>query len=78
METNGTELIEYIAKNLVSEPEQVTVTRRETSTNVVVDLRVAQGDMGRVIGRGGRIANAMRHVLRVADRSDKRLVLNID
>ncbi len=74
------ELVEYIAKQLVNEPSQVKVNRRITSTSVIVELRVAQQDMGRIIGKNGRVANAIRSLLRVAadGHRDKRIILDID
>jgi len=60
------ELIEYIAKSLVDDPSQVRVNEIVEEDAVVFELRVAAEDMGRVIGRGGRVANAMRTLLRVA------------
>jgi uncharacterized protein len=72
------ELIEYIAKALVDNPSQVQVTEIEGSTSVILELRVAQEDMGRVIGRSGRVANAMRTLLRVvAAKQGKRVTLEI-
>ena len=60
------DLIEYIARSLVDDPTQVEVrTQRQGGTSNVL-LYVAKEDMGRVIGRGGRVANAMRILLRVA------------
>ncbi|MBC8170131.1 MAG: KH domain-containing protein [Anaerolineae bacterium] len=71
-------LVEYIAKNLVDDPSRVTVSRRETSSAVIVQLKVASGDMGRVIGKSGRVANAIRALLRVPVKGDKRAILEID
>jgi len=72
------ELIEYIAKSLVDDPPQVEVTEIEGSTSVILELRVAPDDMGRVIGRNGRVANAMRTLLRVlAAKQGKRVTLEI-
>jgi predicted RNA-binding protein YlqC (UPF0109 family) len=59
------ELVEYMAKGLVDHPDQVQVTERETPRTIVVRLKVAPEDMGRVIGKDGRVANAMRTLLRV-------------
>jgi uncharacterized protein len=74
------ELVEYIAKNLVNEPDKVKVSRRLTSSSVIVELRVAQPDMGRIIGKSGRVANAIRSLLRVAaaEHREKRVILDID
>lgn len=72
------ELIEYIAKSLVDDPASVTVTEVEGASAVILELQVAQKDMGRVIGRGGRVANAMRTLLRVvAAKQGKRASLEI-
>jgi len=60
------ELIEYIAKSLVDDPSSVQVTEVKGSSSVILELRVAPEDMGRVIGRGGKVANAMRTLLRVS------------
>ncbi|MBN1314980.1 MAG: KH domain-containing protein [Anaerolineales bacterium] len=72
------ELIEYIAKSLVDDPASVSVTEIEGASAVILELRVAPEDMGRVIGRGGRVANAMRTLLRVvAAKQGKRASLEI-
>jgi len=72
------ELIEYIATQLVDDPSQVCVTETEESGHVVVELKVAKEDMGRVIGKGGRVANSIRILLRVAAaREGKRATLEI-
>lgn len=77
------ELISYIAKSLVNDPSQVKVRRRVTQSAIVVELKVAPEDVGRVIGKDGRVANAMRTLLRVADQSGgrsrgKRVILEIN
>ena len=54
------DLVEYIAKSLVDDPERVSVSEVVTGPEVILELRVGPGDMGRVIGRGGRVVNAMR------------------
>ena len=60
------EVVEFMAKRLVDHPDQVEVTEVNATRSVIFELRVAQEDMGRVIGKGGRVANAMRTLLRVA------------
>jgi hypothetical protein len=60
------ELIEYIAKSIASKPEEVQVTEESEEGRVVVRLTVADEDKGKVIGRQGRVAEAMRVLLRVA------------
>ena len=72
------ELIEYMAKELSSQPDQVRVKETGNPRHTVIYLKVAEGDMGRVIGKGGRIASAMRILLRVAAiRQGKRVTLEI-
>ena len=79
-------LVQYIAENLVNSPEQVQVKRKENSRTVVLELTVAPEDMGRVIGRSGRVANAIRALLRAASIGDdspgrerrRRVVLEIE
>lgn len=73
------ELVEYMAKNLVNDPTEVQVKQIERPHVTVLRLRVAQEDMGRVIGKGGRVANAMRALLNVAAaREGRRVILDID
>lgn len=72
------ELVEYIAKALVDHPEDVRVEEIAGMRSIIFELRVAPSDMGRVIGKHGRVANAMRSLLRVAStRSGKRAILEI-
>lgn len=72
------ELVEYIAKSLVDDPSQVQVTQFEQGGNTILELEVAQEDMGRVIGKNGRVANAMRVLVRVlAAKQGKRINLDI-
>ena len=59
-------LTEYIAKALVDHPDEVEVTQVKNGSRIRLELHVAKDDMGRVIGRGGRVANAIRTLLRVA------------
>jgi predicted RNA-binding protein YlqC (UPF0109 family) len=72
------DLIDYIARSIVDDPTQVDVSQRKYGATTNVRLRVAKEDMGRVIGRNGRVANAMRALLRVAAaRNQKRAKLDI-
>jgi predicted RNA-binding protein YlqC (UPF0109 family) len=72
------ELVEYMAKSLVNNPEAVVVREIEGASSTVFELSVAPEDMGRVIGKQGRVANAMRTLLRVAAIKDgKRVTLEI-
>lgn len=67
-------LVEYIARELVDDPMQVSVEQEESGGRIRVELRVAKKDMGRVIGKGGRVANSMRILSRVASARDGRQV----
>ncbi len=72
------ELIEYIAKALVDKPEDVSVKVTEGEKTTIVELRVAQEDMGKVIGKQGRTAMAMRTILNAAStKMGKRCLLEI-
>jgi predicted RNA-binding protein YlqC (UPF0109 family) len=71
-------LIEFIARSLVEDPIAVQVNQSQRGSNVEIRLQVAKEDMGRVIGKSGRVANAMRVLLRVAAaREGKRASLDI-
>lgn len=59
-------LVEDIAKALVDKPEEVKVTQRQDKDVTIIELHVAEDDMGKVIGKQGRIANAMRSIIKVA------------
>jgi len=72
------ELLIYIAQNLVDHPEEVNVTEREENGETILELRVADGDMGKVIGRQGRIAKQIRIVIKaLAQRQDRRVSVDI-
>jgi predicted RNA-binding protein YlqC (UPF0109 family) len=72
------ELVEYIAQALVTQPDQVRVTEVDDNGVLVFQLQVAPEDMGKVIGRQGRVANAIRSLLKVASvRQGQRAVLEI-
>ena len=72
------ELVEYIAKALVDNPDEVSVNEIEGSQSVIIELKVAQEDMGKVIGKQGRIAKAIRTVVKAAAIKDnKRVVVEI-
>ena len=75
---NIKDLVEFVAKELVDDPSQVQVKVTESSSNINLELIVAPGDMGRVIGKGGRVANALRTLVRVAAvRQGKRATLEV-
>lgn len=72
------ELVEYIAKSLVDNPEEVSVNEIEGSQSVIIELRVAEADMGKIIGKQGRIAKAIRTVVKAAAiKNNKRVVVEI-
>jgi predicted RNA-binding protein YlqC (UPF0109 family) len=72
------ELIEFIAKSLVDHPEQVQVRQSGGGSRVRIELSVTKDDMGRVIGKGGKVANSIRTLLRVAaEREGKQATLDV-
>ena len=72
------ELVEVIAKSLVDNPDEVVVTETENEKAIVLELLVAQSDMGKVIGKQGRIATAIRPVVKAAaSKEDKKVVVEI-
>ena len=72
------ELVEVIAKALVDHPEEVSVNEKQEGHTTVLELHVADGDMGKVIGKQGRIAKALRSVVKAAAaKEDKRVVVDI-
>lgn len=73
------EIVETIAKALVDNPDAVVVTEEEDEQGIIIRLRVAEEDMGRVIGRQGRIAKAIRTVVKAAaTRSNQKVLVDID
>ena len=72
------ELVEVIAKALVDDPESVVVNEREEKKTTVLEVRVAESDMGKVIGKQGRIAKAIRSVVKAAAAKEyKKLIVDI-
>ena len=72
------ELVEVIAKAHVDHPEEVSVNEKKEGRTTVLELHVADGDMGKVIGKQGRIAKAIRSVVKAAAaKEDKRVVVDI-
>ena len=69
------ELVEVIAKSLVDYPDQVVVTETENEKAIVLELRVAQSDLGKVIGKQGRIAKAIRSVVKAAASKEEKKVI---
>ena len=71
-------LVEVIAKSLVDSPEEVVVTETEENDAILLELKVAPADMGKVIGRQGRIAKAIRTVVKAASsKGEKKVVVDI-
>lgn len=71
-------LVEVIAKALVDHPEEVSVVQTESEKSIVLELRVAQADMGKVIGKQGRIARSIRSVVKAAtSKQDKKVIVEI-
>ena len=72
------EVVEVIARSLVDNPDEVVVTEKEDGDSVVLELKVASQDMGKVIGRQGRIAKAIRSVVKAAStKTDKKVTVEI-
>ena len=72
------ELVEIIAKSLVDHPESVVVTETTDNDSINIELTVAPEDMGKVIGRGGRIAKSIRTVVKAAaSKGDKKVIVDI-
>jgi hypothetical protein len=73
-----TELLEFLVRALVEDPEAVEVEELEEDGNLVYEISVAEEDLGRVIGKGGRIANAIRTIAKAAAvRLDRRVIVDI-
>ena len=70
------ELVEVLAQSLVDHPEEVTVQETEKDNEILLELKVAQEDMGKVIGKQGRIAKAIRAVVKAAaSKTDKKVIV---
>lgn len=73
-----TELLEFLVRSLVEDPEAVVVEELEEDGDLVYEISVAEGDLGRVIGKGGRVANAIRTIAKAAAvRIDRRVIVDI-
>ncbi len=78
MATASAELVEYLARRLVESPDAVSVEEVEDDGTLIIRLRVASADLGRVIGRGGRIVRALRTLVRAGRaHGDRRVMLEI-
>jgi len=74
----STDLVEYIVKALVENPDEVVVTRSEDRSTITLELQVAESDMGRVIGKGGRVVNSIRTLAQIeAAKRGKRVNLEV-
>lgn len=72
------ELVETIAKALVDSPDEVVVTEKETDKTIVIELKVATDDVGKIIGKQGKIAKAIRSVVKAASsKCDKKVIVDI-
>lgn len=72
------ELVEVIAMSLVDHPEEVVVSEKETDHAIILELKVSEEDMGKVIGKQGRIAKALRTVVKAAaSRGEKKVIVDI-
>ena len=72
------DLVEVIAKSLVDNPDEVVVTEKDNGKSILVKLKVAPTDMGKVIGKQGRIAKAIRSVVKAAaSKEDKKVIVDI-
>ena len=73
-----TELLEFLVRALVEDPEAVVVEELEEDGDLIYEISVAEGDLGRVIGKGGRVANAIRTIAKAAAvRIDRRVIVDI-
>lgn len=68
------ELVEVVAKALVDHPDEVVVTEKDEGRNIIIELHVAPSDMGKVIGKQGRIAKAIRAVVKAASSKENKHV----
>ena len=72
------DLVEVIVKALVDSPEEVVVTEKETEKGLVVEIKVAEADKGKIIGKQGRIAKSIRSVVKAAaSKDDKKVIVDI-
>ena len=72
------DLVEVSARSLVDNPDEVVVTQKDSGKSILIELKVAPADMGKVIGKQGRIAKAIRSVVKAAAaRDDKKVIVDI-
>jgi len=72
-----TELVALIVQNLVSEPERLTISSREGERGLFIEIRCAEADAGRIIGRGGRTINSIRTLARAASEGQERVEVQL-
>ena len=73
-----TDLLEFLVRALVEDPEAVVIEELEEDGDLIYEITVAEGDLGRVIGKGGRVANAIRTIAKAAAvRIDRRVIVDI-
>jgi uncharacterized protein len=78
MASSATELVDYLVRSIVENPEEVAVEEFEEDGELVLEVKVADEDLGRVIGREGRVAKAIRTIARAAGaRDDRRVAVDI-
>jgi predicted RNA-binding protein YlqC (UPF0109 family) len=68
------QILETIIKNIVENPDEVTITEKEEETKVIFEVKVAEADMGRIIGKQGKVANSIRTLMRALNSKDKKKI----
>lgn len=68
------QVLETIVKNIVENPDEVTITEKEEENKVILEVKVAESDMGRIIGKQGKVANSIRTLMRALNSKDKKKI----
>ncbi len=68
------QVLETIVKNIVENPDEVTITEKEEDNKVIFEVKVAESDMGRIIGKQGKVANSIRTLMRALNSKDKKRI----
>ncbi len=68
------QILETIIKNIVENPEEVTITEKQDENRIIYEVKVAESDMGKIIGRQGKVANSIRTVIRALNSKDKKKI----
>ena len=68
------QILETIVKNIVENPDEVTITEKEEDNKVIFEVKVAESDMGRIIGKQGKVANSIRTLMRALNSKDKKRI----